>query len=173
MIITTTEARPWVVSSDPVSRVPGDSCPPAADLEITDQATIRWRGFGVCFNELGWLALGHLAEEERSSCLDDLFLPGRSLGVEFCRLPIGANDYAEDWYRHNETTGDFRMEHFSIDRALLSVYSPGRPPPDLSPSLGRQRGGLSWRAVHDRGRAQSVATGSPAASGLHGAKICR
>ncbi len=31
-------------------------------------------------------------------------------------MPIGANDYAVNWYSHNETEGDFAMENFSIDR---------------------------------------------------------
>ncbi len=31
-------------------------------------------------------------------------------------MPIGANDYAVDWYSHNEKAGDFEMNAFSIDR---------------------------------------------------------
>ncbi|MGC9342687.1 MAG: glycoside hydrolase family 30 protein [Bacteroidales bacterium] len=33
-----------------------------------------------------------------------------------CRVPMGANDYARDWYSLNDTPGDFAMENFSIER---------------------------------------------------------
>jgi glucosylceramidase len=31
-------------------------------------------------------------------------------------MPLGANDYAVDWYSHNETTNDYEMKFFSIER---------------------------------------------------------
>lgn len=36
--------------------------------------------------------------------------------LNFCRMPIGANDYAMDWYSLDETPGDYALQHFSIDR---------------------------------------------------------
>jgi glucosylceramidase len=33
-----------------------------------------------------------------------------------CRLPIGANDYAVNWYSLDEEANDFSLEHFSIER---------------------------------------------------------
>ena len=72
-------------------------------------------GFGACFSELGIKAIGTLSEEKRSEVYDDFF--GREgCGFCFCRLPIGANDFAENWYSYNEVDGDYRMEHFSIER---------------------------------------------------------
>jgi glucosylceramidase len=119
--IATTEASPWQDLPAPESLAnAGSDTPP--DLEITAPTGIRWQGFGGCFNELGWRALGHLTNEERESVLDRLFSPGGELALDFCRLPIGANDYSEDWYSHAETPGDFTLEHFSIardERALL------------------------------------------------------
>ena len=107
--IITTASQPWVASQAlrpaPVAARP--------DLVITDDTSITWQGFGGCFNELGWIALGHLPEAERAAILDRLFTPGSDLGFTYCRLPIGANDY---WYSHDETAGDFAMEHFSIAR---------------------------------------------------------
>jgi glucosylceramidase len=73
-------------------------------------------GFGGCFNELGWDALGMVTPEEKQQILNDLFSQAEGCKFSLCRMPIGANDYAVDWYSHNETEGDFEMANFSIDR---------------------------------------------------------
>ncbi|MCL5129190.1 hypothetical protein [Algibacter sp. L4_22] len=73
-------------------------------------------GFGGCFNELGWDALGMITPEEKQQILNDLFNQETGSKFNLCRMPIGANDYAVDWYSFNETEGDFAMENFSIDR---------------------------------------------------------
>ncbi|WP_199270202.1 glycoside hydrolase family 30 protein [Algibacter sp. L3A6] len=73
-------------------------------------------GFGGCFNELGWDALGMVTPEEKQQILNDLFSQAEGCKFSLCRMPIGANDYAVDWYSHNETEGDFAMKNFSIDR---------------------------------------------------------
>ncbi len=74
-------------------------------------------GFGACFNELGLKALEILPENLQENLLQDLF--GNQNGecnFNVCRLPIGANDYAKDWYSLNETQGDYAMQDFSIER---------------------------------------------------------
>lgn len=48
--------------------------------------------------------------------LRELFSEDQGCGFNYCRLPIGASDYAESWYSHCEHPGDFNMEHFSIER---------------------------------------------------------
>lgn len=73
-------------------------------------------GFGGCFNELGWIALSTLEEEEREKVMVELFHPEKGAALNFCRIPIGASDYAARWYSHNEYDGDINMEHFSIER---------------------------------------------------------
>lgn len=73
-------------------------------------------GFGGCFNELGWEALAMVTPEEKQQILNDLFDPINGNKFNICRMPIGANDYAVDWYSHNETSEDFSMDNFSIDR---------------------------------------------------------
>lgn len=110
--ILTTADRPW--QSVPAPRAVAAESQP--DLRITGDEGATWRGFGGCFNELGWVALGHLPAADRDALLDDLFAPGGELGFTFCRLPIGANDYSLDWYSHDEHPGDFAMERFSIAR---------------------------------------------------------
>jgi glucosylceramidase len=79
------------------------------------------RGFGGCFNELGWIALAALPRERRDAVLDALFDPRRGCRFTFARLPIGASDYAAGWYSHNETDGDFAMRRFSIARDRLHL----------------------------------------------------
>lgn len=83
-------------------------------LESTRFQTIE--GFGACLSELGWLALGRLAAPVREAVLRDLFEPGAGLNLNLCRSPIGANDYARNWYSLNETNGDFDMASFDLAR---------------------------------------------------------
>jgi glucosylceramidase len=85
-------------------------------LELTDLKYQTVDGFGGCFNEIGWIALSKLTDEKRNEILDELFLKESGCKFNFCRLPIGANDYSADWYSHNETQNDFEMKNFTIDR---------------------------------------------------------
>ena len=108
--IETTEDAVWTTKTL-------SDLPVAADtLEITDEQYQTIDGFGGCFNELGWMALGKLPERARTEIFDTLFNADGELHFNFCRLPVGANDYAAEWYSLNETSGDYAMEHFSIER---------------------------------------------------------
>ncbi len=93
-------------------------------LRLGSRRFQRWKGFGVCFTELGWAELRRLGREKGNGILRQLFLPGGECDFNFCRLPIGANDYAEKWYSHNESPGDYAMRRFSIgrDRKILIPY---------------------------------------------------
>jgi len=42
-------------------------------------------GFGACFNELGWLALCELHEEDQQAILHELFAPGVGANFAICR----------------------------------------------------------------------------------------
>jgi glucosylceramidase len=81
-------------------------------------------GFGGCFNELGWEALNYVTKEEQKKILEALFDTINGCKFNICRMPIGANDYAVDWYSHNETPEDFNMDNFSVarDRKRLIPY---------------------------------------------------
>ena len=81
-------------------------------------------GFGACFNELGWNALSVLDEAGREIILKDLFDPREGLKLNICRMPIGANDYARDYYSLNDSADDFGMKYFSIarDKQMLIPY---------------------------------------------------
>ena len=73
-------------------------------------------GFGGCFNEMGWEVLQSICEKEREKVFASLFDMEEGCSFTLYRVPIGANDYAIDWYSHNETALDFSMENFSIER---------------------------------------------------------
>ncbi len=80
-------------------------------------------GFGGCFNELGWDALQPLDSAGQATALKSLFdISGCNFNL--CRAPIGANDFARDWYSLDETAGDFALTNFSIerDRRILIAY---------------------------------------------------
>lgn len=81
-------------------------------------------GFGACFNELGWTSLQLLSAADQDSIFQEMFAPGRGANFTLCRMPIGANDFARNWYSYDETPGDFALKNFSIanDRETLLPF---------------------------------------------------
>lgn len=136
------------------------------DLEPGEILTPNFKGFGICFNELGWQALSHLDQYRRDQVLALLFNSDAGCGLAYNRIPVGANDFALDWYSHNETAGDFAMEHFSIERderAILPYLraaqaalgrpmtlfaSPWCPPTWLKSPPVYNCGGLVWTETY-------------------------
>ncbi|UUZ84946.1 hypothetical protein LJK88_15855 [Paenibacillus sp. P26] len=108
--IASTPEAAWKEMSVP------DAASDDANLTMTGEYFQTVEGFGGCFNELGFIALSHLTEEQREKVFHDLFHPEGEHRFSICRLPIGASDYALDWYSLNETDGDLAMERFSIER---------------------------------------------------------
>ena len=155
-LFTSTENEKWVEGE--IRSEKFDSC----DLKIETEKRQTMMGFGGCFNELGQLGLDTLTEDERAGIFDCFFGPDSELRFDFCRLPVGASDYAAEWYSHNETDGDFAMEHFSIDRdkKILIPYikealrrnpeltlfaSPWSPPAWLKHPKAYNHGTLVWK----------------------------
>ncbi|MGL4629641.1 MAG: glycoside hydrolase family 30 protein [Leadbetterella sp.] len=93
-------------------------------IEITSSYAQTIYGFGGCFNEVGWKAIQVLRIKDQNAILKDLFAPQVGANLAICRLPIGANDMANDWYSHNESPNDFEMKNFSIkgDMETLVPY---------------------------------------------------
>jgi glucosylceramidase len=81
-------------------------------------------GFGACFNELGWTSLEALKDSDREAVLYELFDPTAGARFTYCRMPIGANDFATEAYTYDEAEGDFPLDHFSIehDRKTLIPF---------------------------------------------------
>ena len=107
--ICTTAGSPW--QERPLTQ---STVEPNLWLDGTRDQT--WRGFGGCFNELGWIALQSVDEAARQQVLRELFDPAGDCRFTLCRLPIGANDYSQDWYSHSEQENDFAMASHSIER---------------------------------------------------------
>lgn len=85
-------------------------------ITLTGATAQTVKGFGGCFNELGAIALEKTDEAHREEIFKSLFSPeGDSCKFRFCRMPIGASDYAASWYSHDEYDDDYEMAHFSID----------------------------------------------------------
>jgi glucosylceramidase len=112
--VSSTRAEPWKeLSATVLSQAPA-SGPNVLKLDpqIVHQ-TID--GFGGCFNELGWDALQSLDGEQQVVALKALF-DASGCNFNLCRAPMGANDFARDWYSFDETPGDYAMTNFSIAR---------------------------------------------------------
>lgn len=156
-IYQSTEAQAFVETAS----TPGSK----PDLAPGPVVTANFRGFGGCFNELGWKALSLLGDNARDDVLHKLFAPD-GLFLDYNRMPIGANDYATSWYSHNETAGDFTMEQFSIERdhhalipfikaarkahgqAFQLFASPWCPPTWLKAPQAYNYGSLIWDTAH-------------------------
>lgn len=109
-VYASTETKTWSPIA-PVAAHGGDVLVSGRDV------TPDFRGFGCCFNELGWQALRALGENSRTEILQHLF-SAQGLGLNYCRIPMGANDYSLDWHSLNDRDGDFAMASFSIARDL-------------------------------------------------------
>lgn len=88
----------------------------AVNITVKEAGKRIIEGFGGCFNELGYHAIQQLPEQEQQTVYEALFSPDGDCRFSICRLPIGASDYALEWYSHNETDDDIDMAHFSIER---------------------------------------------------------
>ena len=112
--VSTTNDSPWVKNTEPSVNTghPTES----SIVVLLDSTKQTVDGFGGCFNELGWDALQTLTEENRQNVLKNLFDSISGCRFTIFRIPIGANDYAVDWYSHNETPEDYEMKNFSLDR---------------------------------------------------------
>lgn len=85
-------------------------------LKITSAEYQTVEGFGGCFNELGWLALEKVSETKKEEILDQLFDQNKGCKFNYCRFPIGASDYAAEWYSCAPEEKDYEMNSFSIER---------------------------------------------------------
>lgn len=94
------------------------------NLILGESLNRNFEGFGSCANELVMEAIMQCSEENQNKIFDELFLKNEALNFKICRLPIGASDFALNWYSHNENEEDFEMKNFTIerDKKLLIPY---------------------------------------------------
>ena len=106
-----------------------------SELVITGERGKPLFGWGCCISEICAKAIFSLSEEQQKEIFDQLF-GAEGCGFNYCRLSIGANDFAESWYSYNETEGDYGMEQFSIDRdrkyILPAIKEAQKRSPELS-----------------------------------------
>lgn len=113
--MVTTEATPWQQQAAAARNSTSvNGAPPDVLLQL-DRPQQTMEGFGACFNEMGWDAISLLSQADRDAIFAELFGDG-GMGFSLCRMPIGANDFARDWYSYDETPGDFALRDFSIAR---------------------------------------------------------
>ena len=106
MIISTTEKAAWTELVEVDKK--------GIELTVLSEKQ-KIRGFGVCFSELGALALEKVTEYERKAFLDELFDEDKC-NFNYCRTPMGASDFSVDFFSYNETEKDYEMKNFSIER---------------------------------------------------------
>lgn len=110
-MVETTQDQPWQAKTLTATQNEGP-----VTLTVTDETKRTFEGFGSCFNELGMKAILQATPADQDKIFDQLFGKEGDCRFNLCRLPIGANDYATDWYSFDEHDGDYDLEQFSIDR---------------------------------------------------------
>ena len=106
-----------------------------AQLSLTGEKFQTVRGFGGCFNELSRIAMECLTDEQRGEIMDSLFNEENGCNFKICRVPIGASDYAAEWYSCDETDGDYALEHFNIERDKVYLLPYIREAMERQPEL--------------------------------------
>lgn len=91
-------------------------------------------GWGCCISEICAKAVLELSEDKQKTIFDELF-GAENCGFDYCRLSIGANDFAESWYSYDETDGDYALEHFSVVRDEKYIFPAIREAQKRSPEL--------------------------------------
>ncbi len=87
----------------------------------SDKPNQTFKGWGTCFNELDYDAYNLMSDTDKQQFVKRTFNPYGDLRITVGRIPIGASDYARDWYSCNETDGDFEMKNFTISRDKEAV----------------------------------------------------
>jgi len=120
--ICSTPAEPWKDLPANITTLKSPSDPATVTLD-PKTAYQSIDGFGGCFNELGWTALQALSPDQQATALQALFAPS-GCNFTLCRVGIGANDFALNWYSLDESPGDYAMANFTIarDRQYLIPY---------------------------------------------------
>lgn len=130
--VSTTAAEPWKQQPQPKL----EAAATAADVVIETQKPLQtMEGFGGCFNELGWKVLLELPEAQRTKVVRALYAD-EGCGFTLARMPIGASDYAREWYSLDEAAGDLALQDFSIERDRGYLLKYVKAAMDVRPELG-------------------------------------
>ncbi|MBR6558149.1 MAG: glycosyl hydrolase [Clostridia bacterium] len=127
MWITSTQENKWTENNNYTSDT-------GSEIKLCEAVGKPLFGWGCCISELGVRAISRMGEERAEDVYKDLF-GKEGLGFDFCRLSIGANDFAASWYSYNETEGDYEMKNFSIDRDRKYILPTVKTAMKYSPDL--------------------------------------
>ena len=111
--VSTTFDNPW--QAQDVTTVTAD---PVEATLIVNPALVgqKIEGFGTAASELSWDSLNILTQEEKDAIFNEMFAPGVGANFVMARTPIGASDFAKEYYSYDDVDGDFALEHFSVER---------------------------------------------------------
>ena len=126
----------WIASSEDGKWQQCDNYSTNSDdrIEIGEPVGKALFGFGCCISEICVQAIRRLSKDNQEEIFKELF-GADGCGFDFCRLSIGANDFAESWYSYNETDGDYEMKSFSIERDRKYIIPAINEAKALSPDL--------------------------------------
>ncbi len=127
MWISTTENEKWS-SDNKLSDKKG------TDIILKGKVGKPLYGWGCCISEICAMSIFSLSPEKQKEIFDELF-GSEGCRFNYCRLSIGANDFAESWYSYNETEGDYEMKNFSIDRDRKYIIPAIREAMKRSPDM--------------------------------------
>jgi glucosylceramidase len=121
--VTSTATNPWQKARPEAAGFRWDTL----DLTIDPAKVVGTKsmaGFGACFSDLGWTSLSALSEQDRERVLFELFHPDAGARFNYCRMPLGANDFSTGPYSYDETAGDFALKDFTVehDRKTLIPF---------------------------------------------------
>jgi glucosylceramidase len=167
-----TAAQPWQLMPAPALGPANPEEPPQIRVEPR-RAYQTMDGFGGCFNEAGWVALGKASKADRDKVLADLF-GDDGCAFTLARIPIGASDFALDAYSLDDTPGDLALRNFSLARdekqlipfikAAMAVRpslncwgSPWSPPAWMKTNGNDSKGSLKWEPAILRSYANYLA----------------
>jgi glucosylceramidase len=91
-------------------------------------------GFGAALTDAACYTLSQLPEEARSELLQDFFHPSK-MGLQVCRICIGASDYARNAYSFDEGDPDPEMKRFSIEHDQQYILPLLRSIRQVNPNL--------------------------------------
>ena len=114
-LVTTTEKAVWQQGTPLKPTFSWEQLNLNIDPEQIRERAQPVLGFGGCFNELGWRSLQALEKQDQENILHELFDPQAGARFNYCRMPIGANDFSTAAYSYDENDGDFALKNFSID----------------------------------------------------------
>jgi glucosylceramidase len=154
-----TSSEPWKTMPAP-QFTPTPATQPAEIRLVPSRTYQIIDGFGGCFNELSWIALSKMPAAQRDHVVRALF-GADGCAFNLARLPIGASDFAENWYSLDDTPDDVELKDFSIDRdrkhllpyvkAAMNIRpdlrcwgSPWSPPAWMKTNNNYSKGALRW-----------------------------